>query len=146
MKLINFTKLVREWGAVSAPISTILNQTGFPKDVIIDTDDFSRRTMSQCLTEDYCKGWNDCYEDIMKKLETTKGETTDLGAPVKIIDNEFELQGYIVREKYYHCPNCELTLGTLRYDDLLTLASENKFCKKCGEKLNWGNLITQTIK
>lgn len=112
----------------------------------IDTDDFSRRTMSQCLTEDYCKGWNDCYEDIMEKLETMKGKATNLGAPVKIIDNEFELQGYIVREKYYHCPNCELTLGTLRYDDLLTLASENKFCKKCGEKLNWGNLIAQTIK
>lgn len=72
MKLINFTKLIREWGAVSAPISTILNQTGFPKDVIIDTDDFSRRTMSQCLTEDYCKGWNDCYEAIMKKLEGLK--------------------------------------------------------------------------
>lgn len=69
MKLINFTKLVRGWGTVNAPINTILNQTGFPKDVIIDTDDFSRRTMSQCLTEDYCKGWNDCYEAIMKKLE-----------------------------------------------------------------------------
>lgn len=40
MKLINFTKLVRGWGAVNAPINTILNQTGFPKDVIIDTDDF----------------------------------------------------------------------------------------------------------
>jgi hypothetical protein len=72
MKLINFTKLVRGWGAVSAPLGTILNQTGFPKDVIIDTDDFSRRTMSQCLTEDYCKGWNDCYEAIMKKLEELK--------------------------------------------------------------------------
>lgn len=35
----------------------------------INADDFSRRTMSQCLTEDYCKGWNDCYEAIMKKLE-----------------------------------------------------------------------------
>lgn len=69
MKLINFTKLVRGWGTVNAPINTILNQTGFPKDVIIDTDDFSRRTMSQCLTEDYCKGWNDCYKAIMKKLE-----------------------------------------------------------------------------
>lgn len=69
MKLINFTKLVRGWGTVNTPINTILNQTGFPKDVIIDTDDFSRRTMSQCLTEDYCKGWNDCYEAIMKKLE-----------------------------------------------------------------------------
>ena len=22
----------------------------------VDTDDFSRKTMSQCLTEDYCKG------------------------------------------------------------------------------------------
>jgi hypothetical protein len=72
MKLINFTKLVRGWCAVSAPLGTILNQTGFPKDVIIDTDDFSRRTMSQCLTEDYCKGWNDCYEAIMKKLEGLK--------------------------------------------------------------------------
>ena len=113
---------------------------------MIDTDDFSRRTMSQCLTEDYCKGWNDCYEDIMEKLEAMKGKAANLGAPVKIIDNEFELQGYIVREKYYHCPNCELTLGNLRYDNLLTLASENKFCKTCGEKLNWGNLIAQTIK
>jgi hypothetical protein len=72
MKLINFTKFVRGCGAVSAPISTILNQTGFPKNVIIDTDDFERRTMSQCLTEDYCKGWNDCYEAIMKKLEGLK--------------------------------------------------------------------------
>ena len=72
MKLINFTKLVRGWGTVSAPFNTILSQTGFPKDVIIDTDDFSRRTMSQCLTEDYCKGWNDCYDAIMKKLEGLK--------------------------------------------------------------------------
>ncbi len=39
---------------------------------MIDTDDFSRRTMSQCLTEDYCKGWNDCYDAIMKKLEELK--------------------------------------------------------------------------
>lgn len=23
-------------------------------------------------TEDYCKGWNDCYEVIMKKLEELK--------------------------------------------------------------------------
>lgn len=38
----------------------------------IDTDDFSRRTMSQCLTKDYCKGWNDCYDAIMKKLEGLK--------------------------------------------------------------------------
>lgn len=38
----------------------------------IDTDDFNRRTMSQCLTEDYCKGWNDCYDAIMKKLEELK--------------------------------------------------------------------------
>ena len=73
MKLINFTKLVRGWGAVNAPINTILNQTGFPKDVIIDTDDFSRRTMSQCLTEDYCKGWNDCYDAIMRELDGLNG-------------------------------------------------------------------------
>ena len=39
----------------------------------IDTNDFSRRAMSQCLTEDYCKGWNDCYEAIMKKLEELNG-------------------------------------------------------------------------
>lgn len=39
---------------------------------MIDTDGFSRRTMSQCLTEDYCKGWNDCYDAIMKKLEELK--------------------------------------------------------------------------
>lgn len=38
----------------------------------IDTNDFSRRAMSQCLTEDYCKGWNDCYDAIMKKLEELK--------------------------------------------------------------------------
>jgi hypothetical protein len=38
----------------------------------INTDDFERRVMSQCLTEDYCKGWNDCYEAIMKKLEGLK--------------------------------------------------------------------------
>ena len=38
----------------------------------INTDDFERRTMSQCLTEDYCKGWNDCYDAIMKKLEELK--------------------------------------------------------------------------
>lgn len=30
------------------------------------------RVMSQCLTEDYCKGWNDCYDAIMKKLEELK--------------------------------------------------------------------------
>lgn len=72
MKLINFTKLVRGWGDVSVPVSTILEKEGFPKDVIIDTDDFERRVMSQCLTEDYCKGWNDCYEAIMKKLEELK--------------------------------------------------------------------------
>lgn len=41
----------------------------------IGTDDFSRRTMSQCLTEDYCKGWNDCYDAIMKKLEELKWAT-----------------------------------------------------------------------
>ena len=39
----------------------------------INTDDFSRRTMSQCLTEDYCKGWNDCYDAIMKRLEGLNG-------------------------------------------------------------------------
>lgn len=38
----------------------------------INTDDFERRVMSQCLTKDYCKGWNDCYEAIMKKLEELK--------------------------------------------------------------------------
>ena len=38
----------------------------------INTDDFSRRTISQCLTEDYCKGWNDCCDTIMKKLEELK--------------------------------------------------------------------------
>lgn len=38
----------------------------------IDTNDFSRRAMSQCLTEDYCRGWNDCYDAIMKKLEELK--------------------------------------------------------------------------
>ena len=68
MKLINFTKLVRGWGDVSVPVSTILEKEGFSKDVIIDTDDFERRVMSQCLTEDYCRGWNDCYDAIMKKL------------------------------------------------------------------------------
>lgn len=72
MKLINFTKLVRGWGDVSVPVSTILEKEGFSKDVIIDTDDFERRVMSQCLTEDYCKGWNDCYDAIMKKLEGLK--------------------------------------------------------------------------
>ena len=35
---------------------------------MIDTNDFSRRVMSQCLTKDYCNGWNDCYDAIMKKL------------------------------------------------------------------------------
>ena len=39
----------------------------------INTDDFERRVMSQCLTEDYCKGWNDCYDAIMKKLEGLNG-------------------------------------------------------------------------
>lgn len=72
MKLINFTKLVRGWGDVSVPVSTILEKERFPKDVIIDTDDFERRVMSQCLTEDYCKGWNDCCDAIMKKLEGLK--------------------------------------------------------------------------
>lgn len=38
----------------------------------IDTNDFSRRAMSQCLTEDYCRGWNDCYDAIMKRLEELK--------------------------------------------------------------------------
>lgn len=42
------------------------------KQPTINTDDFSRRTMSQCLTEDYCKGWNDCYEHIMKELSKLK--------------------------------------------------------------------------
>lgn len=36
---------------------------------MINTDDFERRVMSQCLTKDYCKGWNDCYDAIMKRLE-----------------------------------------------------------------------------
>jgi len=39
---------------------------------MVDTDDFSRRTMSQCLTKDYCKGWNDCYEHIMEELSKLK--------------------------------------------------------------------------
>ena len=38
----------------------------------INTDDFERRVMSQCLTKDYCKGWNDYYDAIMKKLEELK--------------------------------------------------------------------------
>ena len=72
MKLINFTKLLRGLGDLNAPINTILNQIEIPKNTVIDTDDFSRKTMSQCLTEDYCKGWNDCYDAIMKKLEGLK--------------------------------------------------------------------------
>lgn len=42
------------------------------KQPTINTDDFNRRTMSQCLTKDYCEGWNDCYDAIMRKLEELK--------------------------------------------------------------------------
>ena len=35
--------------------------------------DFGRRTMSQCLTKDYCDGWNDCYDDIISKLNKETG-------------------------------------------------------------------------
>ena len=66
--------------------------------------------------------------------------------PVKIVEGDFEVQGYLVKEKYYCCPNCELTLGNLKIDNLLTLAHENKFCKECGQKLDWDSIMPETIK
>ncbi len=69
MKLINFDALMRGEGNLIAPTDTILHQIGIPQNVVIDTNDFSRRTMSQCLTADYCRGWNDCYDAIMQKLK-----------------------------------------------------------------------------
>ena len=41
--------------------------------------DFERRTMSQCLTKDYCDGWNNCYDDIMSKLNReTRGKSAKI--------------------------------------------------------------------
>lgn len=31
------------------------------------TIEIDRRVMSQCLTQDYCKGWNDCVDSILRK-------------------------------------------------------------------------------
>ena len=65
---------------------------------------------------------------------------------VKIVEEEYEVQGYHVREKYYCCPNCELTLGNLRSDNLYNLIHEYKYCKECGQKLNWDSIKNKAIK
>lgn len=38
------------------------------KNYRVAIDNFERRTMSQCLTRDFCDGWNACYDDIIVKL------------------------------------------------------------------------------
>lgn len=37
-----------------------------------------RKTVSQCISSDYCKGWNDAVYEMMKQQESTKarGELT----------------------------------------------------------------------
>ena len=71
MKLINFDKVMR---IITKQPFVYAYECGYEiqDEFTVDTNSFSRRTMSQCLTEDYCKGWNDCYDAIMKKLEELK--------------------------------------------------------------------------
>ena len=60
--------------------------------------------------------------------------------PVKISEDEFWVQGYLVNEKYYCCPNCSKILGNLRVHNVHDLSNEYKFCSECGQGLDWGNI------
>lgn len=83
--------------------------------------------------------------DTITDIELADVQPVD-SKPVKIVEGDFEVQGYLVKEKYYCCPNCELTFGNLKIDNLLTLVHENKFCKECGQKLDWDSIMSETIK
>ena len=60
--------------------------------------------------------------------------------PVIIFEDEFWVQGYLVREKYYCCPNCEKILGNLRVHNVYELINEYKFCNECGQGLDWNEI------
>lgn len=60
--------------------------------------------------------------------------------PIKITEDEFWVQGYLVNEKYYCCPNCDKVLGNLRVHNVHELINEYKFCSECGQGLDWGNI------
>ena len=60
--------------------------------------------------------------------------------PIKIYEDEFWVQGFLVQEKYYCCPNCEKVLGNLRAHDVHDLINEYKFCSECGQGLDWNEI------
>lgn len=56
---------------------------------------------------------------------------------IKIIEDEFTVQGYTVHEKYYACPRCKKAIGNVRDDDLVLLSNRYKYCFECGQSLDW---------
>ena len=60
--------------------------------------------------------------------------------PIKITEAEFWVQGFLVQEKYYCCPNCEKVLGNLRVHNVHELINEYKFCNECGQGLDWNEI------
>ena len=66
--------------------------------------------------------------------------------PIKISEEEFWVQGYLVNEKYYCCPNCDKVLGNLRVHNVHELINEYKFCSECGQGLDWNNVKELIVK
>lgn len=86
-----------------------------------------------------------CYfpnvTDAVRKIPAADVQPT-ARKPIKISDDEFWVQGYLVNEKYYCCPNCDKVLGNLRVHNVHELINEYKFCSECGQGLDWGNILT----
>lgn len=63
--------------------------------------------------------------------------------PVNISKEEYMVQGYLTKEKYYTCPKCNKTLGNVRLVDIMAIGREYKYCNRCGQGLDWSEATKQ---
>lgn len=85
-----------------------------------------------------CDAYATCWADVVNEPAADVQPTAR--KPIKITEDEFGVQGYLVNEKYYCCPNCDKVLGNLRVHNVHELINEYKFCSECGQGLDWGDI------
>lgn len=70
-----------------------------------------------------------CLEIELAQIKSRK--------PVNTLSEDYMVQGYLTKEKYYSCPKCNKVIGNTRLVDLMAISREYLYCNRCGQGLDW---------
>lgn len=86
------------------------------------------------------KGRYEAVIEYIKEQPTADVKPVDLKT-VKIEEVEYIEPYYEIHNQFCVCPNCGKTFGNIKDIEKLKLSETYKFCNKCGQGLDWADVI-----